>query len=470
MKVIKSVVFWCFTFTAWAQSSEKPIKQNILVILTDQQQFFTMKAYGNEIIQTPALDELANQSFVFRNAYVTQPVCAPSRASIMTGLYPHTHGVVDNNHPLDRSILTLPEMMDTAYRSAYIGKWHLGDEVFQQRGFDAWVSMEDGYQEEFSEGKDVNARSDYHHWLLDKGYTPDKKGNRFSRKYAVTLPIEHCKPTFLKEKAIEFLDEVEDQPFVMYVSFLEPHKPYNGPLDSLYGPDEIILPSNFNNELGKDDPDRYKRTAERDIEDYGDEQGYRELIARYWGLVTQVDLSVQVILDKLVSMGLDDNTIVVFTSDHGSMMGAHRMVSKDMMYEESARVPFIIKAPQLNKGHQLVKERVSLVDLVPTLLDLSDAPIPNHIQGQSLVPFMKGDTALTRDVFIEWPDIRTVVTTDGWKLSLFKNDKSMLFDLNNDPLETNNLFYQEGNEEKIAELTNRISTWQQQNNDNYSLK
>ncbi|MEO1096131.1 MAG: sulfatase-like hydrolase/transferase [Bacteroidota bacterium] len=470
MKVLGYISLLCLTTYACGQGSLTEEKPNILVMLTDQQTFFTMKTYGNQLIQTPALDELAETSYVFQNAYVTQPVCAPSRASIVTGLYPHTHGVIDNNHPLSKEIATLPELLGEEYQSAYIGKWHLGDEVFKQRGFETWVSMEDGYQEEFSAGRDVNQRSDYHHWLLERGYKPDKKGNRFSRGFAASLPIEHCKPTFLKEKAIDFLADVGDDPFLMYVSFLEPHKPYTGPLDSLYDPADIILPGNFEHELGENDPLRYRHTAASDREKFGPgEQGYKELIARYWGLVSQVDLSIKAILDQLKSLKLDENTIVVFTSDHGSMMGAHGMVSKDVMYEESARVPFILRAPQLSKQQTIINDRVSLIDLVPTLLDLSDEKIPTSLQGQSLIPFLKGERQYNRDVMIEWTDIRTIVTHDGWKMALIENDKSLLFDLNNDPLETRNLFYREESKEIIAELTEKIRQWQLQTNDTYSL-
>ncbi|MEM9078918.1 MAG: sulfatase-like hydrolase/transferase, partial [Bacteroidota bacterium] len=179
MKVSKIILLINLLICRWGLSQEAEPKRNLLFIMTDQQHYFTSGVYGNDFIQTPALDSLANKSFVFQNAYVTQPVCAPSRGSIMTGLYPHTHGVIDNNRPLSKEIATLPELLGEEYKSAYIGKWHLGDEVFNQRGFETWVSMEDGYQEEFSAGRDVNQRSDYHHWLLERGYKPDKKGNRF---------------------------------------------------------------------------------------------------------------------------------------------------------------------------------------------------------------------------------------------------------------------------------------------------
>ncbi|NOU61298.1 sulfatase family protein [Marinifilum caeruleilacunae] len=447
-------------------------KKNLLFIITDQQNYFTLKDYGNKIIKTPNLDALAKESFVFKNTYVSQPVCSPARGTILSGVYPHTHGVLNNDSILPKNILTLPELVkDPDYKKAYIGKWHLGDEIFKQRGFDTWVSMEDLYYDEYSEGRDSDERSDYHKWLLEKGYTPkNTKKNRFGRKYAASLPIEHCKPTFLQENATKFLDQVHDQPFIMYVSFLEPHMPFTGPLDSLYNPNVVVLPENFNNELGEDIPLSYRKKREKEINKYGpDEQNYRQLIARYWGLVSQVDRSVGVILNKLDSLGLSDNTIVVFTSDHGTMMGAHKIVNKDVMYEESIRVPFLLKDSDLTSSKRIVHERFSQIDLVPTLLDLLGNDIPDHLTGNSIVPTLKGEESLTRDIFIEWPDTRTIVTQDGWKLAFKVDGQSLLFDLNSDPHETRNLFYQKKYQQKVKDLTGRIKQWQIESKDNLVL-
>lgn len=472
-------------------------KPNLLFIWTDEQQYYTMKAYGNEVIQTPNLDRLADGSFVFEKAYVTQPVCSPDRASVMTGLYPHTHGIVANNIPLPEEVKTLPEIIgDQDYRTAYMGKWHLGNEIFKQRGFDDWVSIEDSYIQYYGPDKDREARSDYHHWLLEKGYQPNDR-NRFSRSFAASLPLEHCKPKFLEENAIEFLEANRHNPFILYINFLEPHMPFFGPLDSLYSPDEVILPGSFNDVGSENDPLSHRLKREGNKRQYGStEAEFRALIARYWGLVSQVDRSVGAILDKLESLGLSEHTIVVYTSDHGDMMGAHRMVAKGVMYEEAVRIPFLLKDPRLNTSQRMIPERVSQVDIVPTLLDLMGHEVPGYLEGKSLLPALKADKFPAEDIFIEWnshmdyrvrdwaereiteadsvqlaanPSIRTVISKEGMKLSLSNRDKSQLFDLNKDPLEIENLFYQEGYKQTINELAGKIKEWRSVTNDTLSF-
>jgi arylsulfatase A-like enzyme len=472
-------------------------KPNLLFIWTDEQQYFTMKAYGNEVIQTPNLDRLASESFVFEKAYVTQPVCTPDRASVMTGLYPHTHGCVSNNIPLPAEVKTLPEIVDDPeYETAYMGKWHLGNEIFRQRGFDQWVSIEDNYIRYYSDDKDREARSDYHHWLVEKGYQPNDE-NRFSRSHAARLPFEHCKPKFLEEKALEFLENHAHEPFMLYINFLEPHMPFFGPLDSLYSPEDVIFPANFYDVPDEEDPLSHRRKHEGDMRRYGStEEEIRELIAKYWGLVTQVDISVGAILDKLESLGISENTIIVYTSDHGDLMGAHGMVAKGVMYEESVRIPFLLKDPRSNTSSRTIKERVSQIDIVPTLLDLMGHEIPASLEGKSLVPALLAEEFPAEDIFIEWnadmdyrvrdwagrdiseadpvqqaasPSIRTVISADGWKLSLSNRDKSQLFDLNGDPMEIHNLYYQDEHQDVVKELKAKIDAWQKLTNDTLSF-
>jgi arylsulfatase A-like enzyme len=216
---------------------------------------------------------------------------------------------------------------------------------------------------------------------------------------------------------------------------------------------------------------------------------WRKLIAIYWGLVTQVDRAVGGILDTLDELGLADNTIIVYTSDHGDMMGSHNMLHKSVMYEEASRVPWLMRIPQLGRRQRVVKKPVSHIDLVPTLLDLMNAKSGADLPGQSLVPLIKGGTVEENDVFVEWgahfdwnsptmnnpqagsepsetdTRIRTVVTPDGWKLCLADNDKSQLFNLNTDPGETKNLFYEKEHAQTIEKLTKKIKAWQKRAND-----
>ncbi|HQG36662.1 MAG TPA: sulfatase-like hydrolase/transferase [Bacteroidales bacterium] len=474
-------------------------KPNLLFIWTDEQQFNTMRVYGNNIIKTPNLDRLAEESFVFKYAYVTQPLSTPSRSSVMTGLYPHTSGCISNNIPLPDSIECLPGLIkDQEYSTGYMGKWHLGDEIFPQKGFSTWVSIEDNYIDYYSEGRDKNMRSSYHNWLIEKGYKPDTKDNRFSRDFASRLPIEHCKPRFLEEKACEFLEQNKKNPFILYINFLEPHMPFQGPLNDMYDPGEVVLPENFDDPLEDNEPLNYKLKAENVRKTYGTtESEFRQLIARYWGLVSQVDISVGKILNKLNELGLEDNTIVVFTSDHGDMMGAHRLVAKSVMYQEAIRVPLMIKIPAMKTKHRVIENPVSQIDVLPTILDLMNAEIDNKkLHGKSLLPLISGKKANWDYVFIEWnsnrdldysslpksriapveeifkaekSNTRTVISPDGWKLCLSELDNSQLFNLNSDPWEKINIFTEPEFRGKIIFLANKIYEWQKLTGDTLKL-
>ncbi|MHC4425798.1 MAG: sulfatase-like hydrolase/transferase [Planctomycetota bacterium] len=464
-------------------------KPNLLFIWTDEQRADTMAAYGNRKIHAPNLNKLAAESVVFEKAYVTQPVCTPNRSAVMTGLWPHTTGCIKNNVPLPRDVRCLPELLeDSEYRTAYMGKWHLGDEIFAQHGFEQWVSMEDGYNNHYSSGRDRGARSDYHHFLIEHGYQPDS-GSKFSRSFAARRPIEHCKPKFLEQEACDFLRRHRGEPFVLYINFLEPHMPFFGPLDNEHDPKQIELPANFGDPLEENEPLRYRIIREYCRAKYGkNEEDIRGLIARYWGLVTQVDRSVGAILKTLEDLGLADNTIVVYTSDHGDMMGSHHMVEKSVMYEEAARVPWLMRIPQLRGRNRLIRNPVSHIDMVPTLLDLLGCSHNGRFPGQNLVPLIKGGRVSQDHVYIEWnPNSgalkvkkggtnlasrqdqkrvqnehnRAVISPDGWKLCLSDTDKCQLFNLRKDPGETINLFGSRQHRDVVLRLTRKIHEWQE---------
>lgn len=450
-------------------STPKTRKPNLLFIWTDEQRADTMAAYDNTKIHVPNLNKLASESFVFKRTYVTQPVCSPSRGSVMTGQWPHTMGIYKNNDPLNEQTRCFPEMMtDAEYQTGYMGKWHLGDEVFPQHGFCEWVSIEDNYQNWYTKTCDPQgSMSDYYHHLVSLGHTTDKPRG-FSRSYAAKLPFEQSKPKFLERKACDFLRRHQNEPFMLYVNFLEPHMPFFGPFDNEYNPDDVELPENFNDPLEENEPKAYRMRREKMIKKYGhDEENYRKLIAKYWGLVTEVDTCVGGILKTLDELGLADNTIVVYTSDHGDMMGAHRLVEKYLMYEEAVKVPMLIRIPWISRKQTVIDQPVSHIDLVPTLLDLMQCPMAEDLQGKSLMPLIRGGEIADDHVFIEWQPgqgfdfhVRTVVSPDGWKLSLFKGDKCQLFNLVNDPGETTNLFDSGRHDDIIKRLTRKIKDWQ----------
>lgn len=467
---------------------------NLLFLYTDEQVFSTLEAYGNSRIRMPNLDRLARQSFVFDQAYVTQPICTASRSAMLTGLYPHTNGCVDNNVVLSEEIPCLPEMVPGDYVTAHYGKWHLGDELFAQHGFGDWKGIEDNYNDHFTPGRDRSVRSDYHHFLIGKGLTP-RKGGRFGREEAARLPEDLGKPKFLAGEACRFLRENRDNPFILYVGFLEPHMPFLSPRNNQYDPNAIPLPPNFHaiptpaqSLKARIAYETYRRQGANNGLTLENEADWRRLIANYWGLCSLIDTHVGTILDTLDECGLRDDTLIVFTSDHGDMMGAHQLIAKTVMFEESVRVPWLIRMPGQAEG-QRITGPVSQIDLVPTLLDLMGNAIPGHLQGKSLRPLMEGTGRHHgAPVFIEWntrrsprqplPDwmlqiapadriiasmtdqVRTVIRPDGWKFNCSPIGEHELYDLNSDPGEQENLFRQPGSADIVADSYALIRQWQ----------
>ena len=475
-------------------------RPNLLYIFTDQQRADTLACYGNHQIETPALNGLAEDSFVFENAYVSQPVCSPARATMLTGLWPHTAGVPSCNVPLAADKPTIAEMLPPEYDTAFMGKWHLGDEIFPQHGFKTWVGTEDQYRRGYSGTDRLTEVSDYHHFLVDKGHTPDIEllGQRvFSRHYAASLPEDCTKAWYLGDRAADYIRRQGDDPFALCVSYLEPHPPHTGPLNDYYDLDSLPTGPAFMEQPPFDAPLLVRLMAAfyMQSENYGldlrTEAGWRALMARYWGNVTLVDRSVGRILKALEESGKADDTIVVFTSDHGELMGDHGILGKTLMYEESIKVPMLLRAPMLDHASRRIGGRFSHIDLVPTLLELMDVPAPEALQGRSRVPVLQGREHLDNDdVFVEWSgddgharaglgeaepnqsmvhQNRTIVTAEGWKLNLYGKGQGELYDLHSDPCELENLYHQREQTGRIGDLTRRIRAWQEETEDGVEL-
>ncbi len=487
---------------------------NLLFLYTDEQRYDTMAAYGNRRIETPHLDRLAARSTVFEQTYVTQPVCTPSRSSLLTGLYPHTTGLVENNIPLPQDVPCVPEMLEAGrWFCAHHGKWHLGDEIFAQHGFEEWRATEDTYHAYYRPERDQAERSAYHHWLAERGQKPVPRpelppdiADRFFRPQIHRFPEAHSRPMFLSEGATRFIRENRGREWVLYVNFLEPHMPFYCCRDDQYDPAEVIVPDNF--EFPGPGATCKARAAAATYAEKGfegqplaDEAGWRELIARYWGLCSLVDTHVGRILAALEETDQDDDTIVVFTSDHGDLMGSHRLLGKGHQYEESTRVPMTVRLPGQTDGRR-VSGPVSQIDLVPTLLDLMGQTPPDRLQGTSLRPLLEHGGRADQDVVIEWTreetwkqphaadkisaaereacsaeavavsraaNIRTVVTPDGWKLNWSTAGEHELYDLSTDPLERKNLVADPDQAGRIGDLLDRIKRWQERTEDAVDL-
>ncbi len=485
-----------------------PSRPNILLILTDQQRRDSLAAYGNPWIETPNLNALAERSFVFDNAYVTQPVCTPSRASILTGLYPQTTGLTRNGIHIRGETKTIAEMVSDDYLCAYYGKWHLGSDVVPQHGFEGWRSIEDwgvgpgmaGRKERRSE------EPDYHVWLRSNGIDPPRGRSYESWIASANLPEELTQAGYLGQEASRFIRERRgsprgERPFLLVTSFFEPHPPYTGPLDGLYDPASLPVGPAFlrrpvtGSLVNRLRADYYLAGGLNplaveggDIHDTTTEAGWRRLRAQYFANVTLVDRNVGKILRALEESGLADNTVVIFTSEHGEMAGDHGMLEKRAMYEEATRVPLLVHVPWLRSEGRRVEGSVSLVDLTPTMLDLAGDSIPGHVEGRSVLPVLTGEKGLDdNDVFLQWngyddrnlgsPAInrmaaapwRSVVTADRWKLNLSAADRSELYDLNSDPHEMRNLFDEPAQRDRVRDVAARVGLWMRELGDGTPL-
>ena len=477
-------------------------KQNLILFLPDQQRADTLACYGGVKVHAPNLNKLASESVVFKRAYVTHPVCTPSRSSLMTGTWPHNNGCTRNSVPLDRRFLVFPELMkDKDYRTAYMGKWHLGEDGPAGRGFQQWISTDD--------------HGDYTNFITDAGVKPDKPNGRFSELAISDLPLELSRPKFLEKHACEFIERRQRDPFILVVGFVEPHSPYNGPLNNEHPLDEVDLDLTATLSESENIPLRYRLMREwQQAEAILDRERlptqlffgitpdeYRSIKQRYLGLVTLVDQSIGSILDCLERCDLGDHTIVVHTSDHGDSLGAHHLFGKETMFEEAARVPFLIRLPGQTRT-KIISHPVSHIDFVPTLLDLLQQPTHPQCAGKSLLPVINQEAVAAGvspasphpgNVFIEWApnrtkikkgsklarrrtikraveeSTRTVVSPDGWKLCLRDKDSNELYNLKDDPFETRNLYSDRQYASVISRLAGEIHHWQEFTNDKLKL-
>ncbi|MDA0347903.1 MAG: sulfatase-like hydrolase/transferase [Verrucomicrobia bacterium] len=283
--------------------------------------------------------------------------------------------------------------------------------------------------------------------------------------------------------------QIKDEPFMLHVNFLEPHDPNFGPLNGYYPEDEVNLPKNWNDYPDASEPLRYHFLRLFASLDRGITQAdIRRETSRYWGLVTMVDVAVGGILSELERNGLDENTIVVYTSDHGEMMGSHGLYYKSVMYEEAARVPCLIRYPNRGFSKRRISNPVSHIDLTPTVLDLAGkADHAEPLPGKSYTRYLEGSSK-PEPVFLQWHahpsgryntlmkegiitaeeaekavnvNTRAVVSPEGYKLCLSDKDKSQLYDLNKDPGETQNVYSQRDYASRVSSMTRELESWQE---------
>lgn len=435
-------------------------RPNILLISCDQLRKDMVGCYGNRVIRTPNIDRLGEEGVICDNYYTQSPVCQPSRATMATGRYPSSHGVKSNWYDLPAEEVKLQQVLtDHGYATRAIGKMHF-DPSEELHGFEQRV---------FVEGKLFVEDDEYRLHLdqIGKRRLYEEHLSRFNNDVVSgpersPLDYEDYIDSFIGKRAVEELTELPS-PFFAWVSFVNPHRPYDPPkpYDGIYDPDSVPLPHDWQLMRQEDHyPEHRTSSAGRDFSDLTEEI-LRQITAYYMGTVTLVDEIIGQILDLLELQGRLDDTVVVFTSDHGEFLGHRGLLGKGnrMLYDDLLRVPFIIRYPRELGKNVIISEMCQATDLMPTLLDYAGAEIPAGVQGVSLRPVLEQRriTNWRGTIFAEALEVKMVRDHD-WKLIWYPGKHyGEMYHVADDPLEQNNLFYDSRYGNQRARLVERLA-------------
>ena len=448
-----------------AFSFAKTNRANLLFLCSDQHQTAASGCYGSNEAQTPHIDEIAADGVRFDRAYCNAPVCVPSRGSIITGLHPCRHGAKNLRDPLPNEARTVAHYFkDHGYVTGAIGKMHFVDET-RRHGFDHRLYRAD-HDKRLTQAEQQAFRDDqYAAYPADGGYATGLSGS------ASTLPERYFQDTFYAEESVAFLRENKDRPFCLWSSFYMPHTPLVPAKQywDMYDGVTLSLPERSDRELQDGFEGHLIRSRQRGWYDQKDDD-LRDAIRGYYGNISQTDANVGRVFDTLRELGLDKNTVVVYTSDHGEMAGAHRTWTKHNMYEQSVSVPLIVRMPDRMEAGTARTQLIEHTDLLPTLTELCGLGSPSSgIDGRSFAPLVQGGAYTPRehayseyyfchrsftvdDRYVGKPPI-LMVRTGKWKLNYLSWARSELYDLEADPGEFNNVIDDTGNSGIVRELT-----------------
>jgi len=420
------------------EKEKNVIPRNIIFILTDDHRYDFMGFTGKvPWLKTPNMDKLESEGAYFPNAFVTTSLSSPSRASILTGMYSHCHTIVDNVAPDPGNLIYFPQYLQQAgYQTAFFGKWHMGDDSDAPRpGFNHWESFKGQgvyYNPTLNiDGREVNYR--------DSTYITD----------------------LLTEHALKFLKQRDkSKPFFVYLSHKAVHAPFVPAKrhKGMYKNETYPLPPTF---------DQTKTGAYRDLKwpdwvaqqriswhgvdyMYNSNKEMNTMVQDYCETLLGVDESVGSVLDYLKQEGLDESTMIIYMGDNGFSWGEHGLIDKRHFYEESVKVPFIVRCPEILKGRKPIPKLVQNVDVAPTFLDLAGLKKPDYMPGHSIVPLLKGNEANWREYIFyeyfweyEFPMTPTMfgVRSDKYKYIKYYGiwDRDEFYDLQSDPNEMINL-------------------------------
>ncbi len=456
--------------------------RNVVFILSDDHRFDFMGFTGKvPWLETPNMDRMAKEGAWFRNTYVTTALCSPSRASILTGLYSHTHTVVDNSAPDPDFLIFFPQYLQKAgYNTSFFGKWHMGHDTDDPRpGFDHWESFR---------GQGVY----YNPTLNINGERVEYKDST----YITDLLTDH---------ALEWMKKQDkDKPFFVYLSHKAVHAEFypakrhagkyaNETLElppSFLTSDEQVKGKRRTGNSGMERPDNkpwggdeyYGKNRTPDWQKmqreswhgvdylYNGQMNFREFYQRYCETLLAVDESIGRVLEYLEQEGLLESTLVIYMGDNGFSFGEHGLIDKRHFYEESAKAPFLIRCPEIFQGGRVMEPMIQNIDVAPTILEVAGIRKPEQMHGRSILPLLKGENVEWRDrIFYEYyweydfPQTPTMhgVRTDRYKLIRYHGiwDTNELYDLQEDPNEMKNLIASPEHQELIKDLSNEIYDW-----------
>ena len=470
-------------------------KPNLVFIMTDTQATNVIGAYGHPAMRTPNIDRLAETGVKFERAYTTCPLCTPARAGMFTGIYPHTAGAWTNNLPLGDNIKTLGQRRrDNGYHSAYVGKWHLDGHDYFGTGCcpDGWdpAYWFDGanYLSELTEEEitlwrrglnslealqqhDIQPEFTWAHRIGDRAIDFLKKQDARSRVQEARSRMQDAQHTD-SQFPIPNPQLPIPAPFVLVVSYDEPHHPFTAPpayIEPFVEYDYPLGPAAF--DTLEDKPAHQREWAA------SANAGRRVSAAgtvrhpMYFGCNSFVDAEIGRVIDA-VHKYAPENTWIIFTSDHGDMLGAHQLTGKGpVMYEEITHIPLIIEPPGGVAGGAVNNTLVSHIDLLPTMLELAGLDVPPILEGDSLVPQLAGREDAGRAVIMEfqryeiehdsWGGYQPVrcIVDDRYKLVINLLHTDELYDMRADPAEVHNLIGEAAHAEARDALHDRLLDW-----------
>ena len=445
---------------------------NILWICTDQQRADTIGALGNKFVRTPHINALASQGTAFTSAYCQSPVCTPSRASFLTGRYPRTTRCRQNGQAIPSTEKLISRLLaDAGYTCGLAGKLHLAtcaNGVVEKR-------IDDGYKVfHWSHHPQPDwPENAYTQWLTQQGQTWDKLYKGQSTRYIKEgIPAEYSQTTWCANMAIDFIKKQKGSPWFFSYNCFAPHHPFDPPADYLarYTPENLPTPKykpneanskttyqRLDSEFAHSDPNSYHVAAMTDHDK-------QQVTAAYYAMVDLIDYNVGRMVAALNETEQLNNTIVIFMSDHGEMLGDHGIYLKGPhFYEEAVRVPLIFSWPGQFKTGLKVDGLTELIDITPTLLDAAGLSIPQFIQGKTLLPILSGKAnpdhhrnSVFSEYYNAWShkhSYGTMHRTNSHKMIVYHGtDQGELYDLDKDPDEFNNLW----DVEKYSELKTQL--------------